>query len=66
MSDLIYTNVNGQRIFLNNAGSRALALYQQASTQSNPPPSHSSTFYKCGIDTVTGAAELAQIHADWK
>lgn len=24
MSDLIYTNVNGQRMFLNNAGSRAL------------------------------------------
>jgi hypothetical protein len=29
MSDLIYTNVNGQRIFLNNAGSRALTLHEE-------------------------------------
>lgn len=46
--------------------SGALALYQQASTQANPPTRHSYTFYNCGRDTTTGAAELAQIPADWK
>lgn len=43
----------------------ALALYQQASTQSTPPSSHLSTFTNCGKDTVTGAEELAQIPASW-
>ena len=46
--------------------SGALALYRQASTQANPPSSHSQTFYKCGSDTTTGTAELAQIPEDWK
>ena len=46
--------------------SGALALYQQASTQANPPTGHSGCFRYCGIDTVTGAAELAQIPDDWK
>jgi surface protein len=46
--------------------SGALALYQQASTQANPPSNHSRTFYNCGRDTTTGAAELAQIPSDWK
>ena len=46
--------------------SGALALYQQASSQATPPSSHASAFYKCGRDTVTGAAELAQIPSDWK
>ena len=46
--------------------SGALALYQQASTQANPPSSHSQTFKNCGSDTTTGAAELAQIPEDWK
>ena len=27
---------------------------------------HTETFYNCGINTVTGAAELAQIPDDWK
>lgn len=45
--------------------SGALALYQQASSQANPP-SHSDTFTNCGRDTTTGAAELAQIPDDWK
>ena len=44
----------------------ALALYQQASTQANPPTNHSGTFRLCGRDTQTGAAELAQIPSDWK
>jgi hypothetical protein len=45
--------------------SGALALYQQASTQATPPTDHTGTFTNCGRDTVTGAAELAQIPQDW-
>lgn len=43
----------------------ALSLYQQASTQTTPPSEHTGTFSSCGRDTVTGAAELAQIPTDW-
>ncbi len=46
--------------------SGALALYQQASTQTTPPTNHTQTFTNCGRDTETGAAELAQIPSDWK
>lgn len=46
--------------------SGALALYQQASSQTNPPSYHSQTFYNCGSNTQTGQAELAQIPSDWK
>ena len=46
--------------------SGALALYQQASTQTNPPTYHIYTFYNCGSYTETGSAELAQIPSDWK
>lgn len=46
--------------------SGALALYQQASTQANPPIIHDHTFTNCGVNTQTGAAELAQIPNDWK
>ena len=46
--------------------SGALAIYQQASTQANPPSNHSLTFRNCGSNTQTGAAELAQIPSDWK
>ena len=49
-----------------NVESGALALYQQASTQANPPSNHISTFKDCGSNTVTGAAELAQIPSEWK
>lgn len=49
----------------NNVESGALALYQQMSTQTNPPGSHKDTFLDCGRDTVTGAAELAQIPTSW-
>jgi hypothetical protein len=49
-----------------NVQSGALALYQQASTQTNPPSNHGGTFYNCGSNTTTGAAELAQIPSDWK
>lgn len=30
-----------------------------------PRPSHTSTFYNCGSNTTTGAAELAQIPSSW-
>mgnify|MGYP002517200301 CR=1 FL=1 len=43
----------------------ALALYQQASTQSTPPQNYNRAFKYCGRDTTTGAAELAQIPASW-
>lgn len=48
-----------------NVESGALALYQQASTQTTPPTNHSYTFYNCGRDTTTGAAERAQIPTSW-
>lgn len=48
-----------------NVQSGALALYQQASTQTNPPAEHTDTFKNCGRDTQTGAAELAQIPTSW-
>ena len=58
---------NMTRMFSNctNVQSGALALYQQASAQATPPTKHSYTFYKCGRDTTTGAAELAQIPTSW-
>ena len=45
--------------------SGALALYQQASTQATPPVYYSDCFKRCGKNTTTGAAELAQIPASW-
>ena len=45
--------------------SGALALYQQMSTQTTPPSYTSDCFTDCGSDTVTGAAELAQIPSSW-
>jgi surface protein len=60
------TNVNSMFSGCYNVESGALALYNQMSTQAIPPESHTRTFYNCGRDTVTGAAELAQIPEDWK
>lgn len=48
-----------------NVQTGALALYQQASSQTNPPSSHSGTFSNCGSNTQTGASELAQIPSSW-
>ena len=48
-----------------NVEAGALALYQQASTQTIPPSQYTNTFKNCGRDTVTGAAELAQIPSSW-
>ena len=49
-----------------NVQSGALAFYQQASSQATPPSNHTQTFTDCGSNTVTGAAELAQIPSSWK
>ena len=43
----------------------ALALYQQAKNKTTIQ-NHNQTFNDCGINTQTGAAELAQIPDDWK
>jgi len=48
-----------------NVQSGALALYQQASSQVTPPSRYDDTFYNCGKNTTTGAAELAQIPSSW-
>ena len=58
--------MNGMFENCKNVQSGALALYQQASTQANPPSKHTGTFKNCGSNTTTGAAELAQIPDDWK
>ena len=60
------TNMDSMFAGCRNVQSGALALYQQASTQSNPPSNHVETFKFCGADTQTGSAELAQIPNDWK
>ena len=60
------TNMTGMFDGCINVESGALALYQQASTQSTPPSSHIGTFKNTGSNTVSGAAELAQIPSDWK
>lgn len=59
------TDMGNMFYYCTNVQSGALALYQQASAL-NPPPTHSFTFNNCGSNTVTGAAELAQIPSDWK
>ena len=47
-----------------NVESGALALYQSASSAG--VSSHYMTFNECGSNTVSGAAELAQIPNNWK
>lgn len=49
-----------------NVKSGALALYQQVSSQTNPPSNYTQAFRDCGSWTTTGAAELAQIPSNWK
>lgn len=60
------TNFNGAFASCRNVETGALALYNQISTQANPPSNHQNSFTDCGAYTVEGAAELAQIPADWK
>lgn len=45
-----------------------LAMYQALSSTGKVDPTigHDQCFYNCGINTTTGAAELAQIPSDWK
>lgn len=59
------TNMSGMFAHCRNVQSGALALYQQASTQTNPPSKHGDTFLNCGVFTTTGAAELEQIPSSW-
>ena len=59
------TNMDNMFSSCLNVQSGALALYQQASSQTNPPSSHNNTFSNCGYYTTTGAAELAQIPSSW-
>ena len=59
------TNVGQAFLMCENVERGALALYQQMSTQATPPSNHTDAFGYCGSQTVTGAAELAQIPASW-
>lgn len=45
--------------------SGALALYNQMSTQANPPSTYGSCFSYAGSSTASGAQELAQIPTSW-
>ena len=49
-----------------NVETGTLGMYNQLSTQATPPTNYYSCFRDCGSNTVTGAAELAQIPAAWK
>jgi surface protein len=60
------TSMRSAFAWCTNVQSGALALYQQASTQTTPPSYHDEAFTHCGSNTQTGAAELAQIPSDWK
>lgn len=59
------TNMSSMFAGCTNVESGALALYQQASSQTTPPEYHVSTFGACGTNTVTGVAEWNQIPASW-
>lgn len=59
------TNAESMFELARNVQTGALAIYTQMSTQANPPTSHDYTFFDCGSQTVTGAAELAQIPTSW-
>ena len=59
------TNMSQMFAQCNWVQSGALALYQQASSQTNPPTNHDGTFTNCGANTTTGLAELQQIPSSW-
>lgn len=59
------TNVTEMFRLCTSVESGALALYNQMSSQTSPPSSHSWCFKNCGSSTTTGAAELAQIPTSW-
>lgn len=50
----------------NNIESGILDMYNRLSANGIAADNHKQTFFDCGKDTTTGAAELAQIPADWK
>lgn len=58
-------NMNNMFNGCSHVASGALALYQQASSQVNPPSSHTDTFKNCGNNSDTGRVELAQIPSSW-
>lgn len=60
------TNCRGAFYRCYNVEGGALDLYNRLSALSISSYNHSGTFAGCGVDTVTGAAELAQIPSDWK
>ena len=62
---LVLTNVATTFNECVNVESGAKAVYDKLAGQSTPPSTHGQCFYKCGSDTTTGAAELAQIPASW-
>ena len=55
------------QMFMNcvNVESGALALYERASSQENPPSSPYYCFTNCGSNTETGVQELSQIPQMW-
>ena len=67
---LIQTNkvVDSRGAFENcvNVTGGAYSLYQQLSTQTNPPTSYSATFKNCGSATTQGATDLNKIPTAWK
>lgn len=62
------TNMEGMFRGCVNVQSGALALYQQASTQTTPPSRHPNVFLNCGASADPSApihAEMAQIPTSW-
>lgn len=49
-----------------NVGGGALSMYNRLASKNPQPSPHTACFYRCGVNTTTGAAELAQIPSGWK
>lgn len=58
-------NVGGTFTGCRNCASGQYDLYDYLSTYNSGITNHSGTFSDCGVDTQTGAAELAQIPVGW-
>ena len=59
------TNVEHMFFYCRSVESGALSLYQQMASQVIVPETHSGCFTNCGIETVTGLADLEQIPTSW-
>lgn len=59
------TNMNSMCQNCTNVAGGAYALYQQASSQTNPPSRHSMTFTDCGKNTAAGRSDLRKIPYAW-